>query len=267
MKGKRLLELNDNLKTILKSLNEEVLSYEIQYQSYKDNNENNNNNNNNNLNHKKKTAETLYDAIDEIVQRNKIVLSIEEKMIEILSEFTKESSIYFASVKNEKREIEEELNEIIDEMMKENKEKNKENNKEIYNEKKEEIEKLYIETNEIIERRIEKEKRRKEKEEKQKINGVLENMCMKFDEEKFEKVKRKEDDEYDCELKIFLVGDTCTGAKTSLMIRYVDDEFYEELPTTIGTDFKIKTIESCGKRVKLQIVCYFYFELFESKSK
>ena len=48
------------------------------------------------------------------------------------------------------------------------------------------------------------------------------------------------------------IGDTMVG-KTSLVMRYADDDFNENVLATIGIDFKIKTIDLHGKRVKLQI--------------
>ena len=41
--------------------------------------------------------------------------------------------------------------------------------------------------------------------------------------------------------------------KSCLLLRYADDSFTQSFITTIGIDFKIKTIELDGKRVKLQI--------------
>lgn len=49
-----------------------------------------------------------------------------------------------------------------------------------------------------------------------------------------------------------MIGDQAVG-KTALLVRYADDDFNEVLLPTIGIDFKIKTIELLGKRVKLQI--------------
>ena len=49
-----------------------------------------------------------------------------------------------------------------------------------------------------------------------------------------------------------MIGDQAVG-KTALLVRYADDAFNEVLLPTIGIDFKIKTIDLLGKRVKLQI--------------
>ena len=57
---------------------------------------------------------------------------------------------------------------------------------------------------------------------------------------------------YDMQLKLMMIGDQAVG-KTALLVRYADDDFNEVLLPTIGIDFKIKTIELQGKRVKLQI--------------
>ena len=47
--------------------------------------------------------------------------------------------------------------------------------------------------------------------------------------------------------------DTGAVGKTSLLLRYANDTFSSTFITTIGIDFKIKTISLGGKRVKLQI--------------
>jgi small GTP-binding protein len=54
------------------------------------------------------------------------------------------------------------------------------------------------------------------------------------------------------QLKLMMIGDQAVG-KTALLIRYADDDFSEALLPTIGIDFKIKTIDLEGKRIKLQI--------------
>jgi Ras-related protein Rab-1A len=58
--------------------------------------------------------------------------------------------------------------------------------------------------------------------------------------------------EYDYLFKILLIGD-CGVGKSSIMTRFVDDSFTTTHISTIGVDFKIKTINSQGKIVKLQI--------------
>merc|ERR1719379_3281515 len=52
--------------------------------------------------------------------------------------------------------------------------------------------------------------------------------------------------------KLLLVGDSCVG-KSSLLLRFIDNTFSEQFISTIGVDFKIKTIEIGGKVIKLQI--------------
>ena len=43
--------------------------------------------------------------------------------------------------------------------------------------------------------------------------------------------------------------------KSCLLLRFCDDAWTPSFITTIGIDFKIRTIELDGKRIKLQIVC------------
>jgi len=58
--------------------------------------------------------------------------------------------------------------------------------------------------------------------------------------------------EYDYLLKMILIGDTAVG-KSSIMGRYVDGNFNHQFVSTIGVDFKVKTIKINDKVVKIQI--------------
>ena len=53
-------------------------------------------------------------------------------------------------------------------------------------------------------------------------------------------------------LKILILGD-CAVGKTSLLLRYTDDNFSESHISTIGVEYKIKSINVNGKTIKLQI--------------
>ncbi|XP_005106429.2 ras-related protein Rab-1B [Aplysia californica] len=53
-------------------------------------------------------------------------------------------------------------------------------------------------------------------------------------------------------LKLVLVGNTGVG-KTCLLLRYTDNMFSETFITTIGVDFKIKTLDVEGGTAKLQL--------------
>jgi len=57
---------------------------------------------------------------------------------------------------------------------------------------------------------------------------------------------------YDFLIKLLLIGDSGVG-KSCLLLRFSDDSFTTSFITTIGIDFKIKTIDLDGKRIKLQI--------------
>ncbi|KAI5476667.1 hypothetical protein MNV49_007380 [Pseudohyphozyma bogoriensis] len=52
--------------------------------------------------------------------------------------------------------------------------------------------------------------------------------------------------------KMLLIGDSGVG-KSCLLLRFCDDAWTPSFITTIGIDFKIRTIELEGKRIKLQI--------------
>ena len=53
-------------------------------------------------------------------------------------------------------------------------------------------------------------------------------------------------------MKLLLIGDSGVG-KSCLLLRFSDDQFTASFITTIGIDFKVKTVDLEGKRVKLQI--------------
>lgn len=54
-------------------------------------------------------------------------------------------------------------------------------------------------------------------------------------------------------LTVFVAGPAGVG-KSCLLLRFCDDAWTPSFITTIGIDFKIRTIELDGKRIKLQIV-------------
>jgi len=58
--------------------------------------------------------------------------------------------------------------------------------------------------------------------------------------------------EYDFLFKLLLIGDSGVG-KSCLLLRFADRKYTESYISTIGVDFKIRTIELDGKTIKLQI--------------
>jgi Ras-related protein Rab-8A len=62
---------------------------------------------------------------------------------------------------------------------------------------------------------------------------------------------RKTTAAYDHFIRLLIVGDDCAG-KTDLLFRFTDDADGYQI-STIGADFKIRTVEIDNKRCKLQI--------------
>ena len=58
--------------------------------------------------------------------------------------------------------------------------------------------------------------------------------------------------DYDYIFKIVLIGDTCVG-KSCILVRFSDDVFVENYVTTIGVDFRFKTMIINNKIAKIQI--------------
>lgn len=58
--------------------------------------------------------------------------------------------------------------------------------------------------------------------------------------------------DYDHLFKLVLIGDSGVG-KSCILLRFADDSFTESYITTIGVDFRFRTINVNGKNVKLQI--------------
>ena len=58
--------------------------------------------------------------------------------------------------------------------------------------------------------------------------------------------------EYDYPFKLLLIGNSSVG-KSSLLFRFVENVWDDSFVPTIGVDFKLKTLEVNGKKVKLQI--------------
>jgi GTPase SAR1 family protein len=67
-----------------------------------------------------------------------------------------------------------------------------------------------------------------------------------------EMTKRRDEEKYDYLVKLVIIGDTAVG-KTNILLRYVNEEYKMSHVTTIGVDFKIKTINIDGIKIKMQI--------------
>jgi Ras-related protein Rab-1A len=58
--------------------------------------------------------------------------------------------------------------------------------------------------------------------------------------------------DYDYLFKLLLIGDSGVG-KSCLLLRFAENTYTTDYVSTIGVDFKIRTIELDGKTIKLQI--------------
>uniref|UniRef100_A0AAZ3S4W7 small monomeric GTPase n=1 Tax=Oncorhynchus tshawytscha TaxID=74940 RepID=A0AAZ3S4W7_ONCTS len=60
------------------------------------------------------------------------------------------------------------------------------------------------------------------------------------------------DQNFDYMFKLLIIGNSSVG-KTSFLFRYADDSFTPAFVSTVGIDFKVKTVFHNEKRIKLQI--------------
>ena len=58
--------------------------------------------------------------------------------------------------------------------------------------------------------------------------------------------------DYDAMAKVAVIGDSAVG-KTNLLLRYVSADYSPTHIATIGIDFKVKTVEINGFKIKMQI--------------
>ena len=66
------------------------------------------------------------------------------------------------------------------------------------------------------------------------------------------------DQNFDYMFKLLIIGNSSVG-KTSFLFRYADNSFTSAFVSTVGIDFKVKTVFRQDKRVKLQIWVSFTF--------
>uniref|UniRef100_A0A1A8EL46 Ras-related protein SEC4 n=2 Tax=Nothobranchius korthausae TaxID=1143690 RepID=A0A1A8EL46_9TELE len=60
------------------------------------------------------------------------------------------------------------------------------------------------------------------------------------------------DQNFDYMFKLLIIGNSSVG-KTSFLFRYADDSFSNSFVSTVGIDFKVKTVYRNDKRIKMQI--------------
>jgi len=62
----------------------------------------------------------------------------------------------------------------------------------------------------------------------------------------------KANDKYDYMAKVVILGDSAVG-KTNILLRYTSMEYKPTHLATVGVDFKIKTLQVAGTRIKMQL--------------
>ena len=72
--------------------------------------------------------------------------------------------------------------------------------------------------------------------------------------------------QFDYTFKIVIIGDSGVG-KSCILLRFTDDKFNENFITTIGVDFRFKSIIIDNKCIKLQMVKKINFYNKKKKKK
>ena len=189
--------------------------------------------------------ENEYDMIDDLFQSNQRLLNMTT---------TANTNERIQKLKEQQHELTTINNQLVEEMIAMNKQTLKSIDLPKYKKKKEELLKLIIGISDYLNKRNEKRL------------GKIFGKC--FSEEGLLKPPRLNGNtggrDYDVLLKYRLVGEYGVG-KTTLMLTYTDGHPTEyDNYETIGVDFKVKTIQSRDKRVRLLIVC-FLFHFFTLK--
>lgn len=60
-------------------------------------------------------------------------------------------------------------------------------------------------------------------------------------------------------VRLLIVGETGVG-KTSLLVRFNEDNFISDQKTTIGVDYKAKEVQIDEETVKLQVILFSLFD-------
>jgi len=83
-------------------------------------------------------------------------------------------------------------------------------------------------------------------------NGEVDSVGKKMSAQGQSWQKDAADQNFDYMFKLLIIGNSSVG-KTSFLFRYADDSFTSAFVSTVGIDFKVKTVFRQDKRVKLQI--------------
>ena len=183
--------------------------------------------------------ENEYDMIDDLFQSNQRLLNMTR---------TSNTNERIRKMKEHQHELTTINNQLVEEMIAMNKQTLKSIDLPTYKKKKEELLKLIIGISDYLNQRNEKRL------------GKLFGKCL--GEEGTRKKAQQDGNtggrDYDVFLRYRLVGDSGVG-KTTLMTTYLNGYFQGlEYYLSIRFDFKMKTIQSRGKRVRLQIVCFLF---------
>ena len=253
MKSNELQVLNEVLINMLTQSITKMRIYEQQYEEYQSNDTNEND------------KESEYNQLKELLQINEEIIEYENQLNDAIAVLLPKYMEYFWFMKQQQNEIKNKINLSIDELMKSTKKDLKETkHKTMYQRRKEELEKKYIETEEIKQRQEQKkEKQRRKMLNEQfelKWNEIIEkSITIEKDMKSMKEIKEnekkdKEESKYYGTINILLLGETYCGSKSSFIEKYVNNSFKESgLPSTVSVGCVPKVVDYNNHIVKLML--------------
>ena len=209
MKSKQIELLNEGLIEILKETTKRIKIYEELYQQLNTN----------------KSEE--YQQLKELLQKNEDVLIYEEQINEMIAQTLPKYMECFWDIKQQQNDIKNKINSSVDKLMRTSKITLKQSQETLYYQQKEELQKKYIQTDEM-------KQRQKEKKEKQKRKVFSKQFEIKWNEMMKESIERNKEIEnmkdikeiekneremsnYYGSIKILHCGESNCGSKSSFI--------------------------------------------------